>query len=147
MAEIYRSDVIGAPAERVWAIIRDFNALPLWTPFVVESRIEGGRASDQIGCVRNFRLRDGGEIRERLLVLDDDDFQCRYSILSSPMSVENYRATLRLWPVVREGTCFAEWSATFDCPPHEEPALVRQIGDGVFAAALAHLRKRYRSAA
>lgn len=145
MAEIYRSDVIAASAARVWSIIRDFNALPNWTPFVAESRIEGGMPSDRLGCVRNFRLRDGGEIRERLLVLDDDGMACTYSILDAPMNVTNYRATLRLWPVARDNTCFAEWMAWFDCPTDEEPALLRQIGDGVFATALAHLRKRFQS--
>ncbi|MEL6532258.1 MAG: SRPBCC family protein [Pseudomonadota bacterium] len=143
MAEVYRSDVIGASAARVWSVIRDFNALPIWTPFVAESRIEGAMPSDRLGCVRNFRLRDGGEIRERLLVLDDTRMACTYAILDAPMLVENYRATLRLWPVAREGACFAEWSARFDCTPENEPGLLRQIGDGVFAAALAHLRKRF----
>jgi len=143
MVEIYRSDVIRAQASRVWSLIRDFNALPLWTPFVADSRIEGGMPSDRVGCVRNFRLRDGGTIRERLLMLDDAGYACTYSILDSPMPVEDYRATLRLHPVVRDKTCFAEWSAEFDCAPSDAPALVRQIGDGVFATALAHLRQRF----
>lgn len=146
MAEVYRSDVIAASAERVWGIVRDFNALPVWTPFVRASRIEGGVPSDRLGCVRRFQLRDGGEIRERLLMLDDRAMSCTYAILASPMPVENYKATLQLWPVSRDEICFAEWHATFDCPADEEPALLRQIGDGVFATALAHLRNRFASA-
>lgn len=143
MAEVYCSDVIPAPAARVWSVIRDFNALPLWTPFVADSRIEGGMPADRIGCIRNFRLRDGGEIRERLLMLDDQGMACRYAILEAPMPVENYTALLKLSAVARENQCFAEWSAAYDCLPLHEVALERQIGDGVFAAALAHLRKRF----
>ena len=60
MAKVYVSAVIPAPAGAVWAVVRDFNALPNWTPFVAESRIEQNKASDQIGCIRNFRLKDGG---------------------------------------------------------------------------------------
>ncbi|MEO0635317.1 MAG: SRPBCC family protein, partial [Pseudomonadota bacterium] len=90
-----------------------------------------------------FRLRDGGTIREQLLMLDDHEMACRYSILEAPMNVENYTARLQLTPVRRDGQCFAEWNAVFDCPPMEEPGLVRQIGDGVFASALAELRKRF----
>ncbi|MEO0638016.1 MAG: SRPBCC family protein, partial [Pseudomonadota bacterium] len=52
MAEVYRSEVIGASAQRVWSIVRDFNALPRWTPFVAASRIEGGMPADRIGCIR-----------------------------------------------------------------------------------------------
>ena len=40
MAEVYVSAVIDAPAAAVWGVVRDFNALPAWTPFVVESRID-----------------------------------------------------------------------------------------------------------
>ena len=67
MIKVYTSSVIDAPADAVWARVRDFNGLPQWTPFVAESRIEEGQPADRIGCVRNFRLRDGGVIRERLL--------------------------------------------------------------------------------
>lgn len=147
MVEVYRSDVIGAPVARVWGVIRDFNALPIWTPFVADSRIEGGMASDRIGSVRNFRLRDGGEIRERLLMLDDEGHACRYAILDAPMAVSNYRATLRLLPITEGNATFAEWSAVFDCPPAEEAALIRLVGDDVFAAALAALRHRFGTAA
>ena len=90
MIRVYVSSVIEAPADTVWSVIRDFNGLPKWTPFVADSRIEGGVAADTVGCVRHFRLRDGGEIREQLLALSDYDYQCTYSIIESPMGVENY---------------------------------------------------------
>src|SRR5262249_33816616 len=88
------------------------NGLPQWTPFVAESRIEEGQPADRIGCVRNFRLRDGGVIRERLLTLSDYDYQCSYAILESPMGVENYVATLKLTPVTEGNRTFAEWWAS-----------------------------------
>lgn len=143
MASVYRSDVIGAPVDRVWTVIRDFNALPSWTPFVVDSRIEGGDRSDRIGCIRNFKLQDGGVIREQLLSLDDHGRSCSYSILESPMPVENYVATLSIFPITTSSQTFAEWTAEFDCSDQEEAALIDNIGDGVFAAAFAHLRKQF----
>ena len=110
MAKVYSSAVIPASASAVWAIVRDFNALPNWTPFVAESRIEQNRPSDQIGCVRNFRLKDGGRIRERLLALSDYEMSFEYSILESPMGVENYVAAFRLIPVTDVDHTFAEWT-------------------------------------
>ena len=94
MARVYVSTVVNARNDRVWARVRDFNGLPNWHPAIAESRIEGGEPSDKIGCVRDFRLRNGDRIREKLLGLSDYDMFCTYSILESPMGVENYVATL-----------------------------------------------------
>ena len=94
MARVFTSSVIGAPADKVWARIRDFNGLPTWHPAIRESRIEDGEPADKVGCVRDFYLQNGDRIRERLLGLSDHDLFCTYSILESPMGVENYIATL-----------------------------------------------------
>ena len=131
MIQVYTSSVIDATADDVWSRIRDFNALPIWHPSIADSRIENNQPSDRIGCVRFFHLRDGGLIRERLLALSDYDFTCSYSILESPMGVENYVATLKLTPVTDGGRCFAEWSAEFDCPASREAELSQMIGQGV----------------
>ncbi len=143
MAQVYISSVIGAPADQIWAAVRDFNALPDWHPNIAESRIEGAAPSDQVGCVRAFRLTDGGAIRERLLALSDYDYSCTYSILESPMGVENYVATLKLTPITDGNRTFAEWSAEFDCPAEREDALVEEIGTGVFQAGFDALKERF----
>ena len=145
MARVYTSSVIGAPADRIWQTVRDFNALPDWVPAVRESRIEGGQPSDQVGCVRAFRLEDGGFLRERLLALSDYDYSVTYSILESPMGVENYIATLKLMPVTDGGRTFAEWTAEFDCDPAAEAELVANIGNDVFQAAFDALKARFGS--
>ena len=107
MARVYVSTVVNARNDRVWARVRDFNGLPNWHPAIAESRIEGGEPADKIGCVRDFRLRNGDRIREKLLGLSDYDMFCTYSILESPMGVENYVATLRLTPVTDGDQTFA----------------------------------------
>jgi hypothetical protein len=144
MIKVYTSSVIDAPADAVWARVRDFNGLPQWTPFAAESRIEEGQPADRIGCVRNFRLRDGGVIRERLLTLSDYDYQCSYSILESPMGVENYVATLKLTPVTEGNRTFAEWWAEFDCAPEREGELAQSIGQDVFQVGLDALKGLFR---
>ncbi len=143
MTEVYASSVIGAPPDQVWAAIRDFNSLPSWHPAIAESRIEGGAPADQVGCVRAFRLKDGGFIREKLLALSDYDFACTYSILESPMGVENYVATLKLSPITDGGRTFAEWSAEFDCAPERAGELTDLIGNGVFQGGFNALKERF----
>lgn len=143
MARVYVSSVIGAPADRVWAAVRNFDGLPDWHPAVAESRIEGGAAADQVGCVRAFRLKDGGLIRERLLALSDYDLSCSYSILESPMGVDDYVATLKLTPITDGARTFAEWSAEFDCAPEREAELEASIGGQVFQGGFDALKARF----
>jgi hypothetical protein len=140
---VFTSSVIDAPVDQVWSRIRDFNGLPEWTPFVAESRIEGRLPADRIGCIRNFQLRNGGTIREQLLALSDFEYSCTYSILESPMGVDNYVATIKLTPVTDGDRTFAEWSAEFDCAPERERELVQSIGQGVFQAAFDLLKSRF----
>jgi hypothetical protein len=145
MPKVYRSSVLNAPADRVWGAIRDFNGLPSWHPGIAESRIEQSQPSDKIGCVRNFKLKDGGGIREQLLALSDYDLSCTYSILESPMGVDNYVATFRLIPITDGNKTFIEWEAEFDCAPERSGELVELIGDGVFQGGFEALKGRFAS--
>ncbi len=142
MPRVYISSVIDASADRVWSIVRDFNGLPRWMPVVSDSRIEGGQPSDKVGCVRNFNLKAGGNIREQLLSLSDYEYTCSYAILESPMGVANYTATLKLMPITDGDRTFAEWTAEFDCDPAREQELVDQIGTGVFQAGFDSLKRQ-----
>ncbi len=126
----------------MWSVIRDFNALPQWHPLIAESRIEGNAAPDKVGCIRNFRTKDGGAIREQLLTLSDYDFECAYSILESPMGVANYVARLKLTPVTDGDRTFAEWTAEFECESVREQELVERIGSGVFQAGFDSLKRQ-----
>ena len=143
MIKVYTSSVIDASADAVWAHIRDFNGLPKWHPAIADSRIEGNWPADRVGCIRNFQLRDGGTIREQLLSLSDYDYQCVYSILESPMGVDNYTATLKLTPVTDGNRTFAEWSAEFDTPPGQERTLADSIGQGVFQTGFDSLKSYF----
>ena len=143
MTKVFTSAVIPAPIDEVWRKIRDFNGLPDWNPGVADSRIEDGRASDAVGCVRNFNLQDGANLREQLLAFSDLDHSCTYSILESPMPLENYRATLRLLPITDGDLTYAEWSAEFTCPASEEFDLVEAIGGGVFQGSFDNLKAHF----
>lgn len=143
MIKVYTSSVIDASPEAVWAHIRDFNGLPKWHPGIADSRIEGNWPSDRVGCIRNFNLKGGGNIREQLLTLSDYDYQCTYSILESPMGVDNYVSTIKLTPVTDGNRTFAEWSAEFDPPAGQERKLADDIGQGVFQTGLNALKSYF----
>lgn len=143
MARVYVSTVIGASAAKVWDRVRDFNALPRWHPRIRDSRIEDALPSDKVGCIRNFNLQNGDNIREKLLGLSDYDMFCTYAILESPMPLTDYVATLRLTPVTDGERCFAEWSAEFSCAPEAEDDLVSGIGGNVFQGGFDALKRHF----
>lgn len=144
MARVFTSSVIDAPADEIWGRIRDFNGLPSWHPMIAESTIEEGLPSDQVGCVRNFRLQNGDQLREQLLGLSDYDMFCTYSILESPMALNDYVATLRLTPITDGNRTFAEWTAEFECSPENEQELVQSIGENVFQGGFDSLKRHFR---
>jgi len=143
MVKVYTSSVVGAPADQVWKVIRDFNDLPSWHPGIADSKIEGGLPSDKIGCVRSFHTKDGGHIREQLLSLSDFDYTCTYAILESPMGVRDYVATLKLTPVTDGNRTFAEWTAEFACDAERTADLAQLIGTGVFQGGFDALKQRF----
>ena len=144
MARAHASSVINAPIEQVWKRIRDFNALPEWNPGIAKSTIEGGRPSDQVGCVRVLTLHDGGVIREQLLEMSDLGHHYSYSILDGPLPVKNYRATLRLRRISDGNRTFAECSASFDPNPPEKQAETEAfISNAVFQGGFDALKKHF----
>ncbi|MDR3516770.1 MAG: SRPBCC family protein [Azospirillaceae bacterium] len=143
MISVWESAIINAPAPEVWSLIRDFNGLPRWTPFVAASHIEDSLPADKIGCIRNFVLKDGAKIREQLLGLSDQDLSVTYAIVESPMGVTNYVSTLQLRPVTDSNQCFAEWGAHFDGPSGRDAELAETVGKGVFLTALRALKARF----
>jgi NADPH:quinone reductase len=144
MQRVTRSAVIDAPIERVWEVLRDFNSHERWHPAVAESHIENGEASDQVGCVRNFRLSDGAHIREQLIALSDSEHVSTYCILDATVSLQRYVATLQLRPVTDGNRTFWHWQSTFDTPPGREAELADMVGRGVYEAGFEALRRYLR---
>lgn len=141
MVTVVRSTVIDAPIDEVWAFVRDFNAHDQWHPAVAESRIEDGKAPDQVGCVRNFRLVDGAQLREQLLALDDRGRTYTYCILDSPIPLVGYVSTVTLKPVSDGNRTFWHWRSTFHPPPERAAELARMVGEDIYVGGFAAARR------
>jgi NADPH:quinone reductase len=141
MQRVTRSAIIDAPIERVWAVLRDFNSHDAWHPAIADSRIEGGERADQVGCVRNFHLRDGNHIREQLIALSDEAFVSTYCILDATVPLRRYVATLSLKRVTDGNRTFWHWQSTFDTPAGREQELADMVGRGVYEAGFEGLRR------
>ena len=130
---VYISEVIDAPIEKVWSVMRDFNDMPSYHPAIRKSIIEGEGPSDRVGCVRRLTLVEGF-VRERLLCMDDGNYAFTYEIIEGTLPVRGYVAGVRLHRVTEGNRTFAEWWADFEIVGADHDAVVAQIGDNVFAA-------------
>jgi hypothetical protein len=132
MAKSYYSTVFMQPADTVWSVVRDFNAYPVWVDGAGASEIEGGKSGETVGAVRCVRY-NGRTIRQRLLGQSDVERAQTYAFAEEgALPVENYRATIRVTPIVDGNRAFVEWWATFDCDPGE-----REERTAFFSAAFA----------
>ncbi len=144
MVRVVKSTVLDAPADAVWAVLRDFNGHDRWHPIVRDSHVEKGWPSDRVGCVRNFHLQDGSNLRELLLTLSDADMAFSYCLLDTPVPLLNYVAHVRLAPVTDGDRTFWLWESRFDTPPGREAELQAMVAENVyqggFDAIRAHMR-------
>jgi Polyketide cyclase / dehydrase and lipid transport len=145
MALSYASTVIDAPADAVWAKIRDFNGMPDWYPEVIAtSEIEGGMTGDTVGAVRSFTLADGTHLREKLLAHSDETRSYTYDFQKTPFDVDNYNATLRITPVTDGNKAFVEWWTTFDCDRDQQDHWTGFFANEIFQNGFEAMKKRMR---
>jgi hypothetical protein len=143
VAKSYASTVIDAPADEVWARIRDFNGLPVWHGgMVATSEIEEGKAGDQVGGVRSFMLTNDAHLREKLVGHSDHERAYTYDFQKHPFDVDNYLATIKVTPVTDGNASFVEWWTTFDCDRDKigywENFFATEVFQGGFDALKAH---------
>lgn len=141
MIEVSRSAVIPAPAQRVWALVRDFNAMPEWNATIRSSTIEDGPA-DRIGCRRVLTFDDGSGWAHELTALSDAEMTIAYAIVGMPpvtkLPMRNYRAVIRIEPMDGD-RCLITWRATLET---DQEDAVRERAGAVFQAGFDGLKRR-----
>ncbi len=140
MVKVLRSTVLASGIDRVWEVLRDFNGHETWHPAIASSQIERGHGADRVGCVRRFRLQDGGELRERLLTLSDMETSYSYCLLDTPIPLFNYVSHVRLMPVTDVDGTFWEWEGRFDTPTGREAELGALVGEGIYQSGFDAIR-------
>ena len=81
-------------------------------------------------------------MRERLLSFGDLDHASTYTIIVSPMPIENYVATFRCTSVTERNATLVEWQAEFDVAPEEEAEIREKVGRDTFAGGIRALAER-----
>ncbi|MBT2322800.1 SRPBCC family protein [Variovorax paradoxus] len=139
---------IEAPADAVWAKIKNFNALKEWHPAVADSTADKGNA---VGSVRTLKLKDGGTLVETLESYDDAQMKYSYRAKDGgALPVTNYTATLSV--VADGGKSVVEWRGAFyrgypnnDPPPDRNDEAALKAVTGVYRSGLGTLKKMMES--
>jgi Polyketide cyclase / dehydrase and lipid transport len=142
MPQITESTVVGAPADQVWTLLRDFAAIGDWHPALPPAEIEDGPA-DRVGCVRVYPLAGGH--RETLVALDDQHRTIAFTFAdhAAGLPVRAYTSTITVRPVTVTGHAYVEWCSRFDCDEADEDKAIAAIRDGVFVPGLQALEQRF----
>jgi len=134
---------IDAPADKVWALIHNFDALKDWHPAVEASPADKGNAE---GSVRQLKLKGGGALTETLE--SHDEAKMRYSYRAKDggaLPVTNYTSTISV--KADGGKAVVEWRGAFyrgypnNNPPadqNDEAAIAAVTA--VYKAGLANLK-------
>ena len=134
---------IDAPADKVWALIHNFDALKDWHPAVEASPADKGNNE---GSVRQLKLKGGGALTETLE--SHDEAKMRYSYRAKDggaLPVTNYTSTISV--KADGGKAVVEWRGAFyrgypnNNPPadqNDEAAIAAVTA--VYKAGLANLK-------
>jgi carbon monoxide dehydrogenase subunit G len=136
---------INAPAEAVWARVKNFASLKDWHPAVAESPATAGNAE---GSVRSLKLKGGGALEETLESFDDALMKFSYRAKDGgALPVTNYTSTLQVTSTgPKEST--VEWRGAFyrgypnnDPPPDQNDEAALKAVTGVYKSGLENLKK------
>ncbi|QGM97009.1 SRPBCC family protein [Methylocystis parvus] len=125
---IRKSDTVDADA--AWAAIRGVDGLDRWFPIIDRCRVEGAG----VGAVRIFTIaHDGGEVRDRILEIDEAARRLKYDRFSSPFPVSSYIGTVEIRTIGDKTELI--WTVEFESAEaarDDVAALVKSaISDGV----------------
>lgn len=142
ITNVVSEGLINAPIDTVWGIIRGFNSLADWHPYVARSELIEGDGDSSVGAIRRFEQIDGSMVTEKLLALDDLNYSMSYLLLDAPIPVKDYVASIKLQPVTKMDKTIIVWRVDYKVLPEVAVELNKKL-DEVFVMGFDELNKRF----
>jgi len=137
---------IKAPVDKVWAAVKDFDALPKWHPAFASDELVSG-SNGRVGSVRKLTIKDGPVVVEQLTAYGDASHSYHYRIIDSPLPLADYSSSVAVH-AGQGGMTQVTWSGTWkrknpaDNPPEaESDAGTIKLVKGVYRGGLDNLKK------
>jgi hypothetical protein len=141
MGQVYKSIVVDAPVEKVWAKLRNFHDMSWATGVVEDLKVVGELKGDQVGAQRVLN----GTFEETLVALNDSAHQISYSIdeaKGTPVAsseVKNYQGTVTAFSVTEGGQTFLEWRSQWD----GNASAGEEFCGGIYGALVGGMKKSF----
>jgi hypothetical protein len=133
MTTVTVTDTFDHPAERVWPVVSDFGGIHKYMRGMEPAVVHGsGLGQDRILAMA------GGEIVERLTWLDADAMAFSYTIISGPLPLARYVATVKL--TANGDTTDIEWQGNFE-PDGIPEAEGEAMANGIYTGAIKGFKK------
>lgn len=128
-ASVNVSKTMPIPAERAWSAIADIGGLERWFPVIAACRVTGSG----VGAMRILTLAAGGEIKDRIELVDHVHRRFQYNRIESPFPVSHYLGTVDV--AAADGGCVVSWTVEIEVADQhrvELLAFIRQaLTDGL----------------
>ncbi len=136
MSEVKVSEEVGASAEAVWKLLRDFGGIQKWAAGIESCSVDG----EGIGAVRTLGVAGGASLQERLEAFDDQRRTFSYSIIgASPLPVTDYLSKVEVTQTGPDSSR-VDWSASFE-PKGISEEQAQQIVRGIYTGGIDGLKK------
>jgi hypothetical protein len=139
ITSVSESAILLATAPTVWNIIRGFDGVARWDPFVRDCVIEDAWPGDRVGAVRRIHLQDGTALRERLTALSDKDMSYSFSVVESPLAFTYHSSTVSLLPVEGGTKTVMTWEVAFGLSAGDADGVAAEIRQGLIMQGFTHL--------
>ena len=133
---------IDAPPAKVWAIVKNYDALPTWHPAFKGDVIKSGQ-NNTVGAVRTLTLGSGESFDEELLCFSDKRMTFRYRIVGdSPFPLAKYVSSMTVGKT-KDGKARIVWQGRFENKPGsgKTDGEVLQLIDGAYKSGLDNVKK------
>lgn len=134
---------INAPAEKVWALVGDFNGWHKWHPAIEASSADKG---NEVGSLRHLSIKGGKYLEESLEGYNPEGMSIKYRIRGGDaLPVTNYSSTITI--VGGDAKCTVQWRGAFyrgypnnNPPPDQSDEAAIAAVTGVYQSGLNNLK-------
>lgn len=112
--KVVKEIVIRAEPTKVWGVVKDFGGMAQWHPDVESLRVtQGPDAEGHVTPYREWALKEGGKVIERLRVTPDEEMRLDYWMVEGALPVSNYHGVMQVKAGEKKGESTVTWAGRF----------------------------------